>query len=215
MKRTSWAAISIRFGPTLECLFALSLTSNRAGLRSFLTCWFTPEQESLTRDDLRPEVAGFGVPALSLRRDPKGNPHFSCRLPPGLESGWYDVRVRTKGSEFSNPCKIAVGLPVQGAPVVQAACDGLTWRQDEVIRNDSGEGYLTLWIGGLGETCDRNHVRVYFDGRRLPVEYVSEPHDGIRQVNATVVDSLGEGVFAMIVRCGANESSPRQISVTR
>jgi tRNA (mo5U34)-methyltransferase len=184
-------------------------------LEEFLTCWFTTEQTDLTCEQLRPEVADFGVPALAIRRDPAGNPHFSCRLPPGLDPGWYEVRLRTKDSEFSNSCKIAVGLSLDGHPMVESICDGLTWSTDEVVRDDDGRGYLTLWLRGLSDNADRNNVRVYVNGRRMLADYVSDPRDGIRQVNVSLVESLGEGLFSLVVSHGGNETSPKQLRVSR
>jgi hypothetical protein len=180
-----------------------------------LTCWFTAEQKDLTRELLRPEVAGFGVPALTLRRDSDGKPQFSCRLPPGLPPGRYDVRLRTKDSEFSNPCEIVVGFQVSGAPSVEAVCDGLTWRPDEIVRDESGLGHLTLWLRGLSDNADRNNVRINLNGLRMPVEHVSDPNAGIRQVNAIVAKSLGEGLFPLVVSHGGHETPSRQLRISR
>ena len=186
-----------------------------ARLEEFLTCWFTTEQEDLDRERLRPEVAGFGVSALTLRRDPAGNMHFSCRLPPGLIPGWYDVRLRTRDSEFSSACKIAVGLQVSGDPAVEAVCDGVTWRQDEIVRGEFGLGHLTLWLRGLSDNADRNNVRVHLNQQRVPVGFVSEPDAGIRQVNATIAESLGEGLFPLVVSHGGHETPSRQLHIRR
>ncbi len=184
-------------------------------LEEFLTCWFTTEQKALTRELLRPEVAGFGVPALSLRRDSDGNPHFSSRLPPGLSPGRYDVRLRTKDSEFSNACKIVVGLQDSGNPVIDAVCDGSTWRQDEIVRDESGLGHLVLWLRGLSDNADRNNVRVYLNAQRLPVEYVSDANEGVRQVNVPIAESLGEGLFPLVVSHGGRETTTKQLPVSR
>ena len=184
-------------------------------LEEFLTCWFTADQEKdLTRELLRPEVAGFGVPALTLRRSSDGKPQFSCRLPPGLPAGQYDVRLRTKDSGFSSACQIIVGNQVSGAPSVEAACDGLTWRPDEIVRDESGLGHLTLWLRGLSNNSDRNNVRVNLNGLRMPVEYVSDPNEGIRQVNAIVAKSLGEGLFPLVVSHGGHETPSRQLRIS-
>jgi hypothetical protein len=185
-------------------------------LEEFLTCWFTADQEKdLTRELLRPEVAGFGVPALTLRLGSNGKPQFSCRLPPGLPAGQYDVRLRTKDSGFSSACQIIVGNQVSGAPSVEAACDGLTWRPDEIVRDESGLGHLTLWLRGLSDNSDRNNVRVNLNGLRMPVEYVSDPNEGTRQVNVTVAKSLGEGLFPLVVSHGGHETPSRQLRISR
>lgn len=181
-------------------------------LEEFLTCWFSTEQLDISRDDLCPEVAGFGVPALTLRKDPSGNPHFSCRLPPGLDAGWYDVRLRTSKSGFSSSHKIAVGIPPGGAPTIRAACDGLLWSENHVVR-DAGPGYLTLWVSGLADNCDKDNVRIYVDDHRLPVEYISQPQDGVWQINTTLDSSIGDGEFFVTVRFGSAESGAVKVSV--
>jgi len=69
---------------------------------------------SLRRENLRPEVAGFGVPALVLHPDGEGYWFTSFRLPPGLRQGWHDVRLRTVSSQFGNALRIAVDMAREG-----------------------------------------------------------------------------------------------------
>jgi hypothetical protein len=116
---------------------------------------------------------------LTLRSDAPGKWHFSCRLPPMLDAGWHNVRLRIQDGEFSDSRRIAVGIPVEGAAAIVAAWDGLTWRKNERLRDESGEGCLTLWISGLGDNCDRNNVRVCLDHHRLPIDYISQPKEGV------------------------------------
>ena len=191
--------------------YGINFESDR--LEEFLTCWFTSAETNLTAADLRPEVGGFGVPAITIRLDPSGKTHFSCRLPPGLGAGWHEVRLRTRNSEFGSPRRIAVGLPVKGLPVIAAISDGLTWGAGEIQRNQDGVGYLSVWVHGLGENCDRNNVRVYLGDSRLPVEYVSEQKGGMWQVNAIAAASFDDGDYAVTVRYGSAESPAKPVRI--
>ena len=74
----------------------------------YISCWFRTAQEKVTRDQLRFEVGGFGVPALFVRREPDGTWLGNFRLPPGLRSGWNDVRLRFANSDFGETLRVAV-----------------------------------------------------------------------------------------------------------
>ncbi len=75
---------------------------------------------------------------------------------------------------------------------MRGAADGRSWRRDAVDLNAGG--YLALWVEGLAENADRNNVRVYWNQRRLPVEFVAR-HDAsdTRQINVRVPGSSGSG----------------------
>ncbi len=167
----------------------------------FLNCWFTSTDEHLRREDLRVEIGGFGVHAISLNRRDQGA-HAAFLLPPGLAPGWHAVRLRTTRSLFSEVLRIAVDMPIQATQIrVRGAADGITWRQNTVVL-DAG-GHLALWIEGVAENADRNNVRVYWGQRRLPVEFVSGPDEtSIRQVNVQVPAFVGIGPCRLEVRHG-------------
>ena len=167
----------------------------------FLNCWFTSTDEHLRREDLRVEIGGFGVHAISLNRRGQGA-HSAFLLPPGLAPGWHAVRLRTTRSLFSEVVRIAVDIPIQATQIrVRGAADGITWRQNTVVL-DAG-GHLALWIEGVAENADRNNVRVYWEQRRLPVEFVSSPDEtSIRQVNVRVPAFVGIGPCRLEVRHG-------------
>src|SRR6202035_4816432 len=78
----------------------------------YITCWFRTAEALVTRDQLRLEVADFGVPALYVRPDENGTWIANFRLPPGLSSGWCPVRLRFADSPFGNTTlRIAVDQP--------------------------------------------------------------------------------------------------------
>jgi len=179
----------------------------------FLTCWFISSETDLHREDLRPEVSGYGVLPVVLLRDGEQEWHANFRLPPGLRPGWHEVRLRTVRSGFSNTCRIAVDLPVKtsGIAIVDAQ-DGKTWQPGEVqFRSDEKWGHLALWISGLAENCDRNNVRVYSESQRLPVDFVSASESsGVRQVNARIPAASGEET-TIFVDHGGTRSEPIRV----
>ena len=167
----------------------------------FLNCWFSSTDEHLCREDLRVEIGGFGVHPVSRNRNGR-ELHAAFLLPPGLAPGWHNVRLRTTRSLFSEVFRIAVDLPVHATDIhVRGAADGLTWRENALML-DAG-GYLALWIEGVAENADRNNIRVYWDQRRLPVEYVSTPDaTSVRLVNVRVPAFVGKGSRRLEVRHG-------------
>jgi hypothetical protein len=75
---------------------------------------------------------------------------------------------------------------------IRGAADGVTWRPNTVALNAGG--HIALWIEGAAENADRNNIRVYWEQRRLPVEFCVEPDAiGIRQVNVRVPGFVGTG----------------------
>ncbi len=182
----------------------------------FLTCWFGSRQSTLNREDLRLELAGFGTRALALAPVKEGEWYANFLLPPALERGWQEVRLRTVDSHFSNVRRIAVDLPVEAhALMIRAICDGVTWSQDEVVfRPPDNLAYAVLWIDGLGANCDRNNVRVYCDESRVAVDYVSGLEEvGTKQVNAVIPARIGSGEKTIRVEVGRVRSNQATILV--
>ncbi len=181
----------------------------KSAREEFITCWFTSDEMDLGREDLRPEVSGFGAPVIALQKDADRGWHANFKLPPGLKPGWHEVRLRTAKSAFSNPCKIAVDVPFKPGEVeIRAAGDGRNWQPGEVhLARGQEWGHLTLWIAGLSETADRNNVRVYCDSKRLPVDFVSSA-----QVNARIPSGM-IGAREIFVQHGEQESKPVRLVV--
>ena len=167
----------------------------------FLDCWFTSADEHLRREDLRVEIGGFGVHAISLSGNGR-ELHSAFLLPPGLTPGWHTVRLRTTRSLFSEVLRVAVDMPIRVTDIrVLSAADGITWGENTVVLNAGG--HLVLWIEGAAENADRNNIRVYWEQRRLPVEFVSGMDTAtIRQVNVRVPAFVGTGPRRLEVRHG-------------
>ncbi|HEX3748096.1 MAG TPA: DUF1698 domain-containing protein [Bryobacteraceae bacterium] len=179
----------------------------------YLSCWFRTVQEDITREQLRFEIGGFGVPALFVRHEPDGAWLGNFRLPPGLQSGWNEVRLRLAGSDFGPPLRVAVDMPLHADRIVLAgACDGNTFTPNRVAVGD--RGWVSAWVQGLPENCDRDNIRMSLDSTRLAIEFVGEPDaEGNRQVNAVVPGNTARGEHVLSVQCAGVYSGNLTLTV--
>jgi len=184
----------------------------------YITCWFRATEPTVTRGQLRLEVGDFGVPALYVRPDGSGAWMANFRLPPGLGSGWNAVRLRFADSAFGNTTlRIAVDQPLRVERLVlKGVCDGTNWNAHEVQATDGG--FISCWVTGLPENCDRTNIGVYLGQTRLRVEFIGEPDvEGTRQINAALPAALpgdtGKGEQPCRVECGGVSTESRPLNV--
>jgi tRNA (mo5U34)-methyltransferase len=173
----------------------------------YLSAWFrSPRQPA--REDLRLEVGPYGVPALHVRPDLDGSWLANFRLPPGLDPGWHDVRLRLSTSQFGKSNRIAVDVALQVDTLsIHGAADGQSWTPNEV-RNGS---FVSLWIKGLPENADRANTIVRLNEKKLKVTFVG-PSEGLTQVNAEI-QKEEKGEAALIVECGGVRSPEQKIKI--
>ncbi|MEO8596257.1 MAG: DUF1698 domain-containing protein [Candidatus Solibacter sp.] len=174
----------------------------------YVTCWFRG-LEARKREELRLQVGPFGVPALYVRPDVDGGWMANFRLPLGLTPGWHEVRLRFADSDWaSKEARIAVDVPLRVESLeLKGACDAATWSETEV------RGFLSCWVAGLPENCDRSNVDVYLGDERLAVDFVGEDADGLRQVNAAVPAGMAPGEYACRAECAGVATGTRRIKV--
>jgi tRNA (mo5U34)-methyltransferase len=179
----------------------------------YISCWFRTAREQVTREQLRFEAGGFGVPALFVRHEPDGAWMANFRLPPGLRGGWHDVRLRFADSGFGQTLRIAVDMPLRpGRVVLVGACDGTTFKVEEIVVGD--RGYVSAWVQGLPENCDRDNIRALLDSTRLSVDYVGDQDaDGNRQVNAVIPGDIGKGGHLLRIECAGASSEPLTVEI--
>lgn len=166
--------------------------------------------EPWTLDNMQAEVDGLGAAPISAIRTPQGHWRANFKLPPGLAPGWREVRVRTVGSYWSNPVRIAVDLPETAESIeIAAACDSFDWRPGRFSLNHR---FFSLWLRGLPENADRGNVRVELNGRRQQTDFVG-PRDanGLRQVNVLADERTKAGKFHVIAEFAGVRSAPIEI----
>jgi tRNA (mo5U34)-methyltransferase len=179
----------------------------------YMSWWFRTAAAQLSRQGLRLEVDGLGVPALYVGRVEGDLWQANSRLPPGLISGWKAARLRTVHSHFSNCMNIAVNLqPVAEELSITSVLDGISWEEGAItLRPD---GVVTCFVRGLGANSDRNNVGVFLADRRLEVSYVgASGRSGLHQVNASVEGPVPKGSYPLAVTFGGATSPPVLIEV--
>ena len=183
-----------------------------SGRDTYLSIFFDAAGPNLTRDDVKPQVGGYGVRPLDVWHH--GSQHWQAefKLPPGLAPGWHAVEVRVGDSRPSNALRIAVDLPIEPGPIsVVGVSDGATWAPNEIDLKRGAA--LSLWIRGLPENADRNNVIVRLADVRLELVYVTPGLNEPRQVNAVVPPDAPAGVSELVAAIGGEGSQPVRIAV--
>ena len=169
----------------------------------YVSCWFRTDRDTVERQDLRLEMGAYGVPAVYVRHEPDGSWLANFRMPPGLDPGWTPVRLAFADSGFGNEFRVAVDLrAVSDELLLDGVTDGSTWERN-AVQTGSGAGFLSCWLRGLPENCDRANIKVRLGEARLPVVWVG-PQDGSgpRQFNVEVPESVAKGSQRLRIECG-------------
>lgn len=186
----------------------------RSASDEYLTCWFEYPLEGLGRDDVKPEVGGYGVRPTEVFKEGDRFWQAAFRLPPGLTAGWHEVRLRIGDSAASNARLVAVDVPL-GKPNLEilGVRDGSSWAPDTIDLR--GGDSLAIWVSGLPPNADRHNVRVLLEGRRLDVTYLEEPNKDARsrQVNVRVPRTFSPGPGLLQLKVGEGESECRTLAV--
>lgn len=217
-----WIAPREEWGPVpqlKDALHHLDFGMNFSVRRDdYIVAWFELDTTGLTLDDVFPEVGAYGVRPIHISRENTKERRWrtTFKLPPGLEPGWHDVKLRVRGSPLSNGVQIAVDLPLLGKTFqIESARDGATWQPDEV---DLSRGTtIALWIVGLPEATDRGNLRVTVDGRLAEVSYLEAPNaTNKRQLNVAIpLDCSLEPVIEVAVGVVRSTRRVRLVGVGR
>jgi len=183
------------------------------GKEHYISCWFRSSRETIAKEDLRPEVGEFGVAPYWTGRMRDDWWAANIPLPRGLTPGWHDVRLRFADSDYSNPLRIAMDLPLNVDRIVcRDVRDSANWKSGEIAVTECG--YLACWVTGLPENADRNNVRVFLGDRRIGVHYLGAPDaSGVSQINAVVPGGFPKGDHALRIECGGVNSETRTVRV--
>jgi hypothetical protein len=189
----------------------------------YVSLWFKSGQERLTCDDVFPQIGPYASRPVIVHATGGDGWHANCKLPPGLDPGWYDARLQIRDSAVSNPVRIGVDIPEgerrnrsaaagSGDLLIRLVTDGRTWERYRVhVGMDS---CLSLWASGLPEDCDRSQVRVRLNGTDMPAVFVSSPDaEGASQVNALLPCGLQPGPASIVLISGNVESPPLELEL--
>jgi hypothetical protein len=180
---------------------------------AYLSVFFVSPAKGLTRDDVKPEVGGYGVRPMDVSEHSDQRWQVGFRLPPGLTAGWHEVRVRIQGSQPSDALRIAVDMPLHPGPIrIAGVRDAVTWLANTVALIQDAS--LCFWIEGLPENADRNNVRIYLADARLAVTFVEPPgQDQPRQVNAAMPREFRRGAALVHVAVGDQRTQAVEVQV--
>ena len=189
----------------------------------YVSIWFKTGQEQLTCDEVFPQIGPYGSRPVIVHATGGDGWHANCKLPPGLDPGWYDARLRLRDSAFSNAVRIVVDIPEGERRKRSAAASSADMRIRLVTDGRSWERYrvhvgmdacVSLWASGLPEDCDCSQVRVRLNGTDLPAIFVSAPDaEGASQVNALLPAGLQPGAASLVLIFGDAESPPAEVEL--
>ena len=106
---------------------------------------------------------------------------------------WITCRKRPAGWVQS-----LAGRAVERSAVVRSVSNAHT---GEAVAPASGPlAALSLWVKGLPDECDLNHMTVTVDGRAGRPEYIGVPaNDGVQQVNVRLPEEIRTGIVPVEV----------------
>ena len=178
----------------------------------YICLYFASPQTDLTRDRIRVEIDGYGVPVLLLTRMHWGNGwQANLKLPPFLDVGVHEVRVRTTESSFSKPFAITAGpVPPQeitnrfrlAAEVTEAAPEIFAVESNittTAIFHGYKNEYLCARFRSREADLSRQDVLVQVDGVDSGVLFLTDVGDGRWQTNSRLPD-LSPGTHQVRVR---------------
>lgn len=182
-----------------------------AGGDEYVAAFFKTQAPNLTIDTVMPQVGGYGVRPVAVVHDIGPGWQVNFRLPPGLEPGWQEVRVRTANSFYSNAVRVAVDMPARAEQLaITNACDANTWELFTLERGNPAA--LSVWVAGLPENADRHNVRLRLGKAELRIEHVAPPEGNKpRQINAELKRPPEPGEHELLVSLGHTVSAPVKI----
>jgi hypothetical protein len=175
----------------------------------YASCWFQSDSHTLDRDAVQARIGPFDSHAVSLVRDGTAW-QANFKLPPGLDPGWHEVRVRTTTSNWSDPLRIAVDVPLEvEALEITGVCDGKTWTPFEVTSS-----ILSLWVTGVPENGGRDNIRVNLGDQRCTLDYISPWQPGTpMQLNVLIPPEMEKGEYPITVGIAGVVSQPVSVQL--
>ena len=178
----------------------------------YICLYFTSAQPDLTRDHMRVEMDGYGMPTLLLTSTGGNGWQANLKLPPFLDSGAHEVRVRTTESGFSNVFAITAGsAPPQEVTARFRPAAEITDSAPEIYAVESNvtgtvsfRGYknehLCAWFRSKESKLKRQDVLVQLDARDVAVLFLTDLGDGRWQSNSRLPGDLQPGAHRLRMR---------------
>ena len=184
----------------------------RSSRDEYASWWFKTDDAAPSREDVMLEIDGYGLPATSVHHVGGNTWCANSRMPPDVTSGWKVVRIGTANGGFSDPGRIAVDVePKTERMAINGVRDSLTSKEAELDLSNKVP-YLSIWIEGLGDNCDRSNVSAYLGGKKMFIDFIGAPDaKGVRQANARLVRTPTESNPNLVIEFGGVRSEPVSI----
>jgi len=183
-------------------------------------CLYFRSEELLDRNQIRIEVDGYAVPVLTVTSVGSGGWQANARVPPGLDVGAHEVRLRTANSPLSQGFGITVGEAA--VPVPAFAAEGArpapVWvaAENTLDRSNRFRGYKAEYLSCRflsDETAlNTGDVALELDGRIHPILVLANLGKSEWQINATLPGGWSPGRHEVRIRTvNSRFSAPAEI----
>jgi len=189
-----------------------------ASADDYLTFYFTHSAPDLTCDNVFPEIGGYGSRPLWVAQT-GGGWQASCKLPPGLDSGWHVAKLRVSDSRWSAPVQIGIDVDQSswhpsGSFTLQITrvADGKIFEDHRIRVGD--DSAISVWVAGLPADATAAALSVRLNGTDLPAIWLAPPSES-RQINALLPAGIAPGAGAVSVVFGNAETQLSKIELYR
>jgi len=187
------------------------------GKDEYVCLYFKSPEQGLTLGQIQAEVDGYGVPALVVADLGRNGWQMNFRIPPWLEAGPHQVRVRTVSSPYSEPFRIEKLMRAERPArsgrrregEVSPACATaeapvLTHLENSVTETRTFQGlrneHLICWFTTPETGLTREDVILEIDGVEEPVLFLTDLRGGAWQTNSRLPANLSPGARQVRVR---------------
>ena len=191
--------------------------------RDEYVCAYFRHDTPVTRQSIRVEVDGLGVPALAVANSSSFEWQVNFRLPPGLALGSHAVRLRTADSEYSNEFEILqVGTKDRTRPEFEAA-SLITDPAPEIFRLQNTATGGRQFFGHRGErlACmmrtpagqlHTGNTLLQCDERDTPIELIISHGNQEWQINSKLPPSSAPAHTGFACEHPPAPSAPKKLS---
>ncbi|MEX2263136.1 MAG: methyltransferase domain-containing protein [Bryobacteraceae bacterium] len=214
---------SSRPGPYITCV-ENSVLLDRSFSHSrddYVSIWFKSTEANISQDVLFPEVGPYGARPVHVRSTGGDGWQVVVKLPPGLDRGWYDVRLRTATTGWSNFVRIGIDDPEKEITArndsflpstfqIEIVTDGKSWERN-LIHTGAGS-CISVWVSGLPFEVLLRDASIRLNEAGVPASFVSEVDmNGYRQINAFLPAGMASGKYDVIVVYMDRQTPPARV----
>ena len=185
-------------------------------------CLYFRSEEKLERSQVRIEVDGCGVPALTVTSIGQGEWQANAKVPPELDLGSHEVRIRTVNSAFSQVLPVEAAVSGKMGHATKAEAVGgrpaPTWVavENTLDKTNTFRGYkaeqLSCRFLSTEAGLDVSEVVLELDGVRQTILVLADLGNGEWQTNSNVPSDLGSGRHEVRLRTvNSSYSEPAEI----